>query len=197
MAGPDTLFKDTSGDRAELRVLYDMQRQGFETILLLRNSSGNGIDLVGLRLLTGPKVLRFIEVKYNTARESAQQKQGGNSFVRDRLQVAVSATMLSNYSGDKDHSYALYPPTGGGRDWKIEKITLGEGAELLLPYFELGGEHLTQTEIDRLLEELEKDPNYAPPPLKRPTDFVVEFHLVRVTGKGEINSKSWTLKPPR
>lgn len=186
---------DKAGDCAELLVLREMHKQKFDFVFVLRNASGNGIDLIGLRLSSSPVILRFVEVKYNTSKLSNYQRMGGNDFVRDRLMIALNATLHASYSGKNDKSFLLARTHGA--EWEVCDITMGEGAEMILPYLEKDSNYLTQDEVDTLIAALKENPKYKPV-RKPPSDVLVEYKVVWVIPDGETykcKTQEWSGKP--
>lgn len=187
---------DKSGDCAELLYLDKMREERFDFVFVLRNVSGNGIDLIGLRLCLSPVLLRFVEVKYNKSRLNKYQKLGGNDFVRDRLTIALNTTLHASYSGKNDKSFLLAPTSGGGGE--VCDITMADGAEMILPYLGKDSNYLTQEEVDGLIVVLRKNPQYKPV-RKLPSDVLVEYKLVRVMREGKksysYRTQEWIGKP--
>jgi hypothetical protein len=87
-------FEDTPlttgelGAAGEEAVVQRLAEQGYTEVLRIQNNSGHGVDVIARNPSNGH--VRCVEVKANTSRLSEAQRLGGEDFVTDRLDRAVS-----------------------------------------------------------------------------------------------------------
>ncbi len=130
--GKKKLSTKAIGDAAEAQAEKDLKAQGYEQVYKIQDSSGHGVDLIGVDANGNVKAL---EIKANTANLSADQAEmGGQNYVASRLRTALQNPATRADAREALEAFENAPKT----DYEIWKydvdpvegtVTNGRGAQ--------------------------------------------------------------------
>lgn len=163
---------------------------GADWIYLIRNASGHGLDLIEVTHHGNRRYLRIIEVKYNRARLSKDQRGGGRNYAEVQLIKAMNQIYFANFSEKNDRTCRLELGTDGCIREKSLPAKLATQHVRLFLEDRTGG--FAQEQIDRIMKDLppgERNPRAQHMPAYLPSQ--IDFWLARVTPAGEVIWREW------
>jgi Holliday junction resolvase-like predicted endonuclease len=83
----DGVSSKVKGDIGEAKVIENLRAEGFTEVVQVQNKSGHGVDVIARNPLTGD--VKCVEVKANSSKLSAEQAEGGEKYVKSRLDRAT------------------------------------------------------------------------------------------------------------
>ncbi|ARE38488.1 hypothetical protein RGUI_0347 [Rhodovulum sp. P5] len=197
---PTALAKNAThkekGAWGEAVVAAQLFSSGVDWIFILENSRGQGFDIIALEDGATQRVLTFIEVKYNTSRLSARQKEGGEAYA---IASICEASFLEKFGSATDTSRIMrrVGPPGKSGQAIVTESSATEIRDAVMTLLNDRPGKLSQTEIDELLVQMGVNTPITPKPARpawlgqNSIPVVVNYRVSRVMPGGNILDSLW------